>query len=75
MSKENKTEFIKRVVREVRFVLLGSSCGKYHALFENGNGEVTVSYFEGEGKFVKNLSKVGRKNIGIIERDLRRDFN
>ena len=43
--------------------------------FENGNGEVVVSYFEGEGKFVKNLSKVGSKNIRIFERDLRRDFN
>ena len=73
--KENKTEFIKRVVRDVRFVLLGSQCGKYHALFENGNGEVAVSYFEGESKFVTELSKVSRKNIGIIERDLRKDFN
>ena len=74
-KKETKTEFIKRVVRDVRFVLLGSQCGKYHALFENGNGDVAVSYFEGDAKFVKNLSEVGKKDIGIIERDLRKDFN
>ena len=74
-KKETKTEFIKRVVRDVRFVLLGSQCGKYHALFENGNGDVAVSYFRGDKKLVTDLSKVSKKDIGIIERDLRKDFN
>ena len=73
-KRETKTDFIKRIVRDVRFVLLGSVCGKYHALFENG-GNVVVSYFSGEHKFVKDLDKVSKKDIGIIEMDLRKDFN
>ena len=72
--KETNFEFVKRVVLEIGFTFLGSECGKYFAIFKDSDDEVVVSYFEGECKFVKDLSKVAKRDIGKIAKDLRIDF-
>ena len=74
---EKKIKFIKEIVKNCGFVLLGSQCGRYHAVYYDASRDdyEVIAFTRCGCKEVISLSDItSRKAINNIYADLMVDF-
>ena len=74
MTRTDKIDFIKRVVADLGETQLGSKCGKYYALVDNGETIVAISFAGKYGYHATNIEEVSSRAINAIYKDLIQDF-
>lgn len=70
----DKLQFIIDIVKDVGDVQLGSKCGKYYALVDNGDSVVALKFVGANGYGTVALEKLKPQVIDAIYDDLYEDF-